>query len=86
MRPYARDIQYVTYVSVPVKSPYEWACDACAVLCILVSVCMKSACRIWNAGREFKVLDKTKRIWQAPLIRQQFGDPFQTRRKKENIG
>lgn len=41
----------------------------------------------WVGGgcvrRELKVLDKTKWIWQTRLIRQGFGDLFQTRRKRK---
>lgn len=84
---------YVTSASVRVRSLREWA-NACMRLhphvsvetCVLkrgVGFGMRLA---WGGcvSRELKVLDKTKWIWQARLIRQQFGDPIQTRRKRKN--
>lgn len=61
---------------------------------VSVEMCVLKFCvgfgMCWARGgsvsRELKVLDKTKWIWQARLIRQRFGDPFQTRRKRKNIG
>lgn len=72
---------HVTHAAVHVKSLRD----------VTMKMCVLKLCRIWNVlgaeggcvSRKLKVLDKTKWIWQARLIRQRFGDPFQTRRKRK---
>lgn len=58
---------------------------------VSAEMCVLKLRRIWNAleafcvSRKLKVLDKTKWIWQARLLRQRSGDPLQTRRKRNGI-
>lgn len=72
---------YIAYVYVNILWASVYTSLSHVETCVLKPCVGFGMCRA--ASWELKVLDKTKWIWQARLIRQRFGDLFQTRRKRK---